>query len=103
MFLPRKNHYQLGVGRTYILISHFMLCSKNSSQEKEATNELCSLDGRDFNLIGGGVFIAERDWPRFEVENATIGDGDAKDVRGEIFESRFAGAHGLRMSNPINR
>jgi hypothetical protein len=41
-------------------------------------------------LIRGGVLVGESDLAVFECEDAAIADGDAKDVRSEVFEGGLA-------------
>lgn len=57
---------------------------------KEAADELFGRDGRVSGLIRGGVLVGESDLAVFECEDAAIADGDAKDVRSEVFEGGLA-------------
>ena len=45
--------------------------------------------------------IANEDSPVLDFQDTRIGEGDFKDVRGEIFEARFAGTHGLGIDVPV--
>jgi hypothetical protein len=54
---------------------------------KEAADELFGRDGRVSGLIRGRILVGKSDLAILEREDAVIADGDAKDVRGEVFES----------------
>ena len=68
---------------------------------KKTTDELFGWDGREFDLIGGRLLVRESDLSIFELEDALVADGNAKEVRGQIFESGFSRAHRLTMNHPI--
>lgn len=57
---------------------------------EEAADKLLSRDGATLKLIRGGILEGESDAAVFQREDPVITNGDAKDVRGEIFESRIA-------------
>jgi hypothetical protein len=57
---------------------------------KEAADELFGRDGRVSGLIRGRILVGKSDLAILEGEDAVIADGDAKDVRGEVFESSLA-------------
>lgn len=67
---------------------------------KEAADKLFGRYGRESGLIGGRILVGESDLAIFEGEDAAIADGDAKDVRSEVFEGGLAGANGLRVNDP---
>ena len=46
--------------------------------------------------------VANEDSTVLDFQDARIGEGDFKDVRGEIFEARFAGTHGLGIDVPVD-
>lgn len=68
---------------------------------KESADELFGRDGREFDLIGRRFLVRESDPSLLEFEDALVADGNAKDVRGQIFESRFSRADRLTMNHPI--
>src|SRR5437870_97435 len=68
---------------------------------EEAADELLSGDGAVLELIGGGLFVSESDGAVFQLAQAVVAEGHAKDVRGEILEGLFAGAHGFGMHDPV--
>lgn len=65
------------------------------------TDELLGGDGRVSGLISGRILAGDRDLSIIEREDATIADGNSKDVRREVFEGGQAGAGGLRVDDPI--
>ncbi len=68
---------------------------------EEATDELCGGDGAMLELISGRLFVRESDLALMQLAEAVVTDSDAKDVRGEIFESLLAGAHRFGVDHPI--
>jgi hypothetical protein len=68
---------------------------------KEAADKLFGGDGRESGPICGRVLVGECDLAIFEREDAAIADGNAKDVRSEVFEGGLARAYGLRVNDPI--
>ena len=68
---------------------------------KEATDNLFGGNGRESGPICGRVLVGECDQAIFEREDAAIADGDAKDVRSEVFEGGGACAYRLRVNDPI--
>jgi len=68
---------------------------------KEAADKLFGGDGRESCPICGRVLVGECDLAIFEREDAAIADGDAKDVRSEVFDGGLARAYGLRVNDPI--
>jgi len=68
---------------------------------EKATNELLGGDGATPGLVSGGVFERESDLAIIELAEAVVADGDAKDVRGEIFEGMFTRADGFGMDDPV--
>src|SRR5437879_600069 len=66
-----------------------------------AANDLGGGDDAELNLIGGGHFVFESDAAILEADNGMLGDGHAKDVRGEVFDSGEAAAGGLGVDHPI--
>jgi hypothetical protein len=68
---------------------------------EETTNKLLSRESREFDLIGSRILEGESDLTVGEREDAVVGDGDAKDVRGEIFEGCFSTTNRLTMNDPI--
>jgi hypothetical protein len=66
---------------------------------EETTDKLFGRDGREFDLLGGRILVRESDLTILELENAAIADGDAKDVRGQIFAGGFSRADGLTMNH----
>ena len=54
---------------------------------EEAADELRSRDRTALNLSSGGVFIGESEVAVLELAQPVVAEGDAKDVRSEIFAS----------------
>jgi len=68
---------------------------------KEATDKLLGGNGRESGPISGRILVGKSHLAILEDENAAIADGDAKDVRSEVFEGGLARAYGLRVNDPI--
>ena len=67
---------------------------------QEPANELFGGDGAELDLVGGRFFVVESDLAVLELEDAVVADGDAEDVRGEVFECCLAAADGLGVDHP---
>ena len=67
----------------------------------EAFDKLLGGNGRESGPICGRVLVGECDQAIIEREDAAIADGDAKDVRSEVFEGGLARAYRLRVNDPI--
>ena len=46
--------------------------------------------------------VANEDGAAFDFDDTRIGNGYPEDVRGEVFEARFAGTHGLGIDVPVD-
>ena len=57
---------------------------------EEAADELLRRDRALLNLIGGGFFVGESEVAIFQLAQAVVAKGHAKDVRGEILEGLLA-------------
>ena len=68
---------------------------------KKTADELFGADGREFDLIGRRILVRESDLSVLEFDDALVADGDAKDVRSEVFEGGGACAYRLRVNDPI--
>src|SRR5260370_13057618 len=68
---------------------------------EEAADELFGGEGAVLELVGGRLFVGESDVTIFQLTEAVVAEGDAKDVRGEILEGLCAGAHRFGMDHPI--
>ncbi len=53
---------------------------------EEAADELCGGECAVLELLSGRLFEGESDLTIFQLEQAVVADGDAKDIRGEILE-----------------
>ena len=53
---------------------------------EEAADELLGAECAVAKLVSGRLFVDERDVPIFQVAQAVVADGHAKDVRGEILK-----------------
>ena len=67
---------------------------------EEAADELLGGDGATLELVGSRFLVIESDVAIFETDQATIGDGHAKDVRSKVFESGEAAADRLGVDHP---
>src|SRR5215475_2415421 len=68
---------------------------------KEAADKLLGGNGRESGPISGRILVGKSDLAILEGEDAAIADGDAKDVRSEVFEGGGACAYRLRVNDPI--
>ena len=68
---------------------------------KEAADKFLGGNGRESGLISGRILVGKSDLAILEGEDAAIADGDAKDVRSEVFEGGGACAYRLRVNDPI--
>src|SRR6267378_8658931 len=68
---------------------------------EEAAKELLGGDGAVLELVSGRLFVRESDLAIVQLAEAVVADGHAKDVRGEIFEGRFAAADRFGMDHPV--
>jgi len=46
--------------------------------------------------------VANEDGAVLDFQDTRVGDGDFENVRGEVFEARFAGRHGLGVDVPVD-
>jgi hypothetical protein len=68
---------------------------------KEAADKLLGGNGRESGLISGRILVGKSHLAILEGEDPAIADGDAKDVRSEVFEGGGASAYRLRVNDPI--
>ena len=68
---------------------------------KEAADKLLGGNGRESGLISGRILVGKSHLAILEGEDPAIADGDAKDVRSEVFEGGGACAYRLRVNDPI--
>jgi hypothetical protein len=68
---------------------------------EETANKLLGREGREFDLLGGRILEGESNLTILQRENAVVRDGDAKDVRSEIFEGSFSRSDRLTMNDPV--
>ena len=68
---------------------------------QEATDELCGREGTGLEFAGVGGSVAEGYSAVYQLEDAMVADGDAKDVRGQILQDGQAAAHRLAVDDPI--
>ena len=57
---------------------------------QKAANELFRRQRATLQLLSGRLFIGESEVAVFEFAQPVVADGDAKDVRSEVFESLLA-------------
>ena len=57
---------------------------------EEAPDELLGTHGATLELGGGRLFVRESDLAIMQLAEAVVGDRDAEDIRGEIFEGLLA-------------
>jgi len=57
---------------------------------QETADELRGGDGAVLELIRGRLFVRESDLAIMQLAEAVVGDSDAEDIRGEIFEGLLA-------------
>src|SRR5438445_11456073 len=67
---------------------------------EEATNELLGGEGTRLELVSGRLFVSESNVAIFQLAEAVVTEGHAKDVRGKIAEGMGAGADGFGMDHP---
>src|SRR5215510_7030847 len=68
---------------------------------KEAADKLLGGNGRESGPISGRILVGKSHLAILEGEDPAIADGDAKDVRSEVFEGGGACAYRLRVNDPI--
>jgi hypothetical protein len=68
---------------------------------QETMDELMSPQGTTFFRTGLGVAIAKGHTILFQLEQAVVAEGDAEDVRCQIFQRIQTGAHLFTVHNPI--
>ena|SRR5450432_392254 len=68
---------------------------------QEAADELFRRQRASLNLISGRLLVGESDLAIFECAQPVVAEGDAKDVRGEVFASLLAGADRQTVNHPV--
>lgn len=68
---------------------------------EESADELLSGDRSGFPFSGIGVFAEELDVALIDVEYAFVGDGDAVNIRSEVFERLFSGSYCFAIDDPV--
>jgi hypothetical protein len=68
---------------------------------QETADEFLSGQSAGFPVAAGAVAVAEGDLTVLEFENAVVGEGDAKDVGGQILEGGLARADRLAVDDPF--
>jgi hypothetical protein len=68
---------------------------------KETVDEFIGREGAELDLAGVGRAIAEGDLVVLELDETAVGDGDAEDIGGQVFEGRASIANGFAMDNPL--
>src|SRR5262245_17332009 len=68
---------------------------------KEGADNLLGGNGRESGPISGRILVGKSHLAILEGEDPAIADGDAKDVRSEVFEGGGACAYRLRVNDPI--
>jgi hypothetical protein len=65
---------------------------------KEAADKLLGGNGQESGLISGRTLVGKSHLAILEGEDPAVADGDAKDVRSEVFEGGLAGSYRLRVN-----
>jgi hypothetical protein len=68
---------------------------------EEAPDELHDIQGEDSVAVTVRFAVANEDSAASDPDDARIGESDFEDVRGEIFETSLAWAHGLAVDVPL--
>jgi hypothetical protein len=68
---------------------------------QETVDELIGGESAEFELAGVGRAIAEGDLVVLKLDEAAVGEGDAEDVRGQVFEGRASIANRLAVHYPV--
>jgi hypothetical protein len=68
---------------------------------KKPPDELFGGEGGEADTVGGPLLVFESDVAVFEADNAIVGEGDAKDIGGEILECGLAGTDFFKVSDPL--
>lgn len=69
---------------------------------QETADKLHDIEGKSSGSFAVGLTITDQDDAVLDSDDAGVGDGDPEDVGGEVFESGFAGAHGLAVNIPVD-
>ena len=67
---------------------------------EKAAHELLAGERGGSVAVGGAVLVAEGDAGLVEADDASVGDGDAEGIAGEVFERRLSLAPGRDMDDP---
>jgi len=68
---------------------------------QETTDELLGGQGARFPMAGGAVTVAESDLALLKFEDTSVGESDAKNIRGQIPERCLTGADRLAVDDPF--
>jgi len=82
-------------------VAHLDEASRQNVLE-ESPDEFLSGHGTDIKLINRiGILISKGHLPIMDIQDVSIGDGHAEDVRGEILQSRFTCANRFYVADPV--
>jgi len=69
---------------------------------EKAPNELEGIDSDPARPVAFFLAVGKSDLPVLGIDDPGVGDGHPEDVRGQIFEGRFAVPHGLGVDVPVD-
>jgi hypothetical protein len=68
---------------------------------QEATDKLLGREGATFPVAGSPVTVTERHLPVLKFKDTPVGEGDPKDIGGQILESGLTCPDRLAVNDPL--